>query len=187
MAVAISLLVGFLGGIFFSAFKLGPVSSSHQHTPTQQQVQQGLSPDDAAKILELEKEVAVNPENYEALVELGHRYFDSGQHQKAINMYVKALALDSSDANVWTDLGVMYRRSKQPQKALESFETASTKNPKHEISRFNKGIVLFYDMKDYKGAIAAWNDLLTINPNAKAGNGIPVSEFIKEAEKQLNQ
>jgi hypothetical protein len=34
-------------------------------------------------------------------------------------------------------------------------------------------------MNDREGAVKAWEDLLKINPNAMAPNGLPVSEAIK--------
>jgi tetratricopeptide (TPR) repeat protein len=73
----------------------------------------------------------------------------------------------------------MYRRNGQPVKALEVFDKAIALDPRHEQSRFNKGIVLRYDMNDREGAVKAWEDLLKINPNAMAPNGLPVSEAIK--------
>jgi hypothetical protein len=51
-------------------------------------------------------------------------------------------------------------------------------DPKHEISRFNKGIVLFHDLKDEKGAIAAWESLLAINPEAKSPSGQAVRQLV---------
>jgi hypothetical protein len=41
-------------------------------------------------------------------------------------------------------------------------------DPRHEISRFNKGIVLMHDLQDQKGALQAWEELVKINPIAKA-------------------
>jgi tetratricopeptide (TPR) repeat protein len=73
----------------------------------------------------------------------------------------------------------MYRRNGQPLKAIESFDKAMAIVPNHEQSRFNKGIVLRYDLNDREGAIRAWEELLKINPGAIAPNGQPLSEAIK--------
>ncbi len=178
----IALVVGFLGGIFYSALQSGPTGSVQTTSvPPQQQRQQppGLTREQASDILRLEQEVAANPANIEAWTQLGHIYFDINNPAKAISAYEKSLELRPGDPNVLTDLGVMYRRNKQPDKALAAFEKAIAIDPRHEQSRFNKGIVLRYDMNDREGAMKAWEDLLKINPNAMAPNGIPVSEAIK--------
>jgi len=181
MVVAlIALVVGFLGGIFYSAIQSGPTGSVQTTSaPPQQQQQPGMSNEQARAILDLEQEVAVNPTNVNAWTQLGHVYFDTNNPPKAIRAYEKSLELNPNNPDVLTDLGVMYRRNGQPDKALATFEQAIAVAPNHEQSRFNKGVVLRYDMNDVEGARKAWEELLKINPNALAPNGIPVSEAIK--------
>jgi cytochrome c-type biogenesis protein CcmH/NrfG len=178
----ITLVIGFLGGIFYSALQSGPAESVQQTTsapPPPASQQSGMTNEQAQTILTLEQEVAVNPNNADAWVQLGHVYFDTDNPPKAIRAYEKSLELRPGDPNVLTDLGVMYRRNGQPDKALESFDKAIAIDPNHQQSRFNKGIVLRYDLNDRKGAIKAWEELLKINPKAMAPNGQPVSEAIK--------
>jgi cytochrome c-type biogenesis protein CcmH/NrfG len=178
----ITLVIGFLGGVFYSALQSGPTGSVQTTSvPPQQQQQQapGLTSEQARDILNLEQEVAANPTNVNAWTQLGHVYFDTSQYAKAIRAYEKSLELRPDDANVLTDLGVMYRRNGQPEKALEAFDRAIAVAPRHEQARFNKGIVLRYDMNDREGAVKIWEELLEINPNAMAPNGMPVSEAIK--------
>jgi cytochrome c-type biogenesis protein CcmH/NrfG len=181
MVVAlIALVVGFLGGVFYSAIQSGPTGSVQTTSaPPQQQQQPGMSNEQARAILDLEQEVAVNPTNVNAWTQLGHVYFDTNNPPKAIRAYEKSLELNPNNPDVLTDLGVMYRRNGQPDKALAKFDQAIAIAPNHEQSRFNKGIVLRYDMNDVEGARKAWEELLKINPNAVAPNGIPVSEAIK--------
>ena len=138
-------------------------------------------------IASLEDETAKNPQNTKAWVQLGNEYFDSSQHEKAIWAYRKSLELDPNNANVWTDLGVMYRRSGQPKAAIEAFDKAIQVDPKHEPSRLNKGIVLLHDMQDFEGAIAAWEDLLAVNPIAMGPTGRSVDEMVQSMKKQGNQ
>jgi cytochrome c-type biogenesis protein CcmH/NrfG len=178
----IALVVGFLGGIFYSALQSSPTGSVQTTSglpPQQQQQQGGLSNEQARNILSLEQEVAVNPTNLNAWTQLGNVYFDTNNFPKAIRAYEKSIELSPNNANVLTDLGVMYRRNGQTNKALEAFDRAIAVSPSHEQSRFNKGIVLRYDLNDRDGAVKAWEELLKINPNATAPNGQPVSEAIK--------
>ena len=181
----VALIIGFLGGIFYSAMQSGPkggvqTASAPAGPPQQQQQQQPeLSNEQARSILSLEQEVAVNPSNANAWTKLGHVYFDTGNPPKAIRAYEKSLELSPDNSNILTDLGVMYRRNGQPQKALEAFDKAIAVDPRHEQSRFNKGIVLRYDMNDREGAVKAWEEVIRINPSATAPNGQLVSEAIK--------
>jgi len=178
----VALVIGFLGGIFYSAFQADPTGSvqtaSAPAGPSQQQ-QPNLSNEQARSILSLEQEVAVNPTNVDAWTQLGHVYFDTNNPAKAIRAYEKSLGLSPDQPDVLTDLGVMYRRNGQPEKALEVFDKAIAIDPTHQQSRFNKGIVLRYDLNDRDGAVKAWEELVKINPSAAAPNGQLVSEAIK--------
>lgn len=182
------LIIGFLSGIVFSIYKTPAGGGNAQIAGGQPQAQPGkLTADQARQLLQLELEVQKNPENVEAWTNLGHLYFDSDQANKAITAYNKSLSLAPNNADVLTDLGVMYRRAGDPQEAIASFDRAIQANDKHETSRFNKGIVLLYDLKDQPGAIAAWQGLINLNPMATAPNGQMVSEIIKEIQdKKIN-
>ncbi|UCE51370.1 MAG: tetratricopeptide repeat protein, partial [Desulfobacterales bacterium] len=95
--------------------------------------------------------------------------------------------LQPNNANVWTDMGVMYRRSGKPQEAIKAFDKAIEADSKHEVSRFNKGIVLLHDLKDEQGAIRAWEDLMKVNPFAMAPNGQSVDQMVTQMKKQVNR
>jgi tetratricopeptide (TPR) repeat protein len=62
----------------------------------------------------------------------------------------------SSDLNpnVITDLGIMYRKVGQFQKAIETFNRAITIDPQAKQARFNKGIVQLYDLGDKSQPLA---------------------------------
>ena len=175
-----ALVVGFLGGVVFSSFKT-PGYQPTASAPQQQQPQQ-FDQQQAQQVLALEQQVRSNPNNGQAWVQLGNLYFDTNQPPKAIEAYNRALQIIPPDPNVLTDLGVMYRRNGQPMQAIESFKKAAALSPTHEPSRFNLGIVYLYDLKDKDKAIAAWQELLTINPNAIASNGRPIRDFIADAQ-----
>jgi len=178
----VALVVGFLGGIFYSAMQnpSGSVqTASAPGAPSQQQSQSNISSEQARAILSLEQEVAANPTNANAWLQLGNVYYDTGNPPKSIKAYEKFLELRPGDPNVLTDLGVMYRRNGQSEKALEAFNKAIALDPTHQQSRFNKGVVLLNDLNDREGAIKAWQELLKINPDAVTPNGKPLTEVIK--------
>lgn len=116
--------------------------------------------------------IAKDPKNYEAIVGLGHLYFDTGQPEKAIEMYQKALEINPNDANVRTDMGTMYRNLGNFDEAIEEFRKSASIDPKHEQSRYNLGVTLYQDKNDLKGAADAWEELLKINPNHPNAEGL---------------
>ena len=179
----ITLAIGFLGGIFYSSLEqMNEVVNSSQ-TAIEGNNQQSFQA--ASRIPVLKKIVQEDPKNAEIWIELGNIYFDTNRYPEAIHAYQKALELSPSNANVWTDLGVMFRRNDQPQKAIESFNMAIKVDPSHEVSRYNKGIVLLYDLNDPKGALEAWEELLSVNPFAQAPGGQNVAEIYEMVKKGL--
>lgn len=178
---AIIFLVGFICGVGFAVYKLG--AGEGQQTVTTNQQANDQAAQMAAAITNLEATVTAKPDDFQSWVQLGHLYFDTDQADKAITAYETSLKYHSGDANLLTDLGVMYRRIKQPEKAIEWFEKAQALDQVHQPSRFNEGIVRFYDLKDTEGAIASWEELLKINPDAKAGNGQGMREFVEQVKR----
>ena len=151
--------------------------------PAQQAApQQSPAPDraTAARIAELEKAVIRNPSDRNAFVELGNLYFDADQAKLSIMAYENALRLKADDPSVMTDLGVMYRRDGQYQKALDCFKKTLEIEPGHPVALFNTGIVFYYDLHDAAGARKAWEELLKTHPDAKAPDGTPVTELLKQ-------
>ena len=189
--VVASLLIGFIGGVAFGIYKSGTIADPHAtRAPEAREVQM----QEEARKAQLQEQIVTfkaqtrdNPNDLQAWIQLGHLYFDASQEKEAIHAYEKALALQPDNADVWTDLGVMYRRSGQPEKAIDAFDRAMNLDASHEISRFNKGIVLFHDLKDQKGALAAWKSLLAINPNAQSPGGQTVKELVKRIEQNQSE
>ncbi len=135
----------------------------------------------------LEDIVKQNPDNYEAWVSLGHNYFDTHQHKKAITAYDRALSINNSDPNVWTDMGIMYRREKQPKKAIESFTEALKRKPDHLSALFNTGLVKLVDLQDVEGAITAWEKAVAINPEATTPDGQTLRSVLEDLQKTLKK
>ena len=175
-------IVGFLAGIGFAVYKMGPAASP---PATGQESTQQVPQETAQAIAQLEIQVTKDPKDYQSWIKLGHHYFDTDQPEKAIQAYTQSLTLHSGDANLLTDLGVMYRNTGQKEKAIESFDKARAMDPKHEPSRLNKGIVMLFDMNDPKGAIASWEELLQLNPEAKMTDGSSVKEFVTNIREEL--
>jgi predicted TPR repeat methyltransferase len=119
-----------------------------------------------------------SPDDADAWTALGNAYFDTGRHAEAVDAYTRSIQIDAGDPNVWTDRGVMYRRLGNPEKAIEDFNTAAAIDPRHPMSRFNKGIVSYYDLDDLDTALSAFEAVLDIDPNFRTPAGVPLRDFM---------
>jgi tetratricopeptide (TPR) repeat protein len=177
LVVVIAFLVGFITGATVAILKgkigaQGPaVVQKPQMAPAP--APPGPSPREvAAKIQTLKDIVKKDPKNLPAWVELGNLYFDSNQPKEAIEAYEQYLAVKPDNADVRTDMGIMYRNLGDFDRALEEFRKAAQSDPKHVNSRYNIGLVLLHDKQDMKGAIKAWEDYLKLDPNSERAQRI---------------
>ncbi len=136
--------------------------------------------DHEAQQFKLEEAARKNPNEPGVWAQLGNFYFDHQEAQQAVLAYEKSLALQPDAPDVIVDTGIMYRELKQYNKAVEYFDRAIALDPKHQNARFNKGIVLYNDLNKKAEGVAAWKELLRVQPNAKVSGGMSLEEFIKE-------
>lgn len=170
------------------------VGAAPAGSPAAQKVQQGItaggtgpvSPE-LQHIAHLEQALQQHPDDAARWTELGNAYFDTGQPFKAIEAYKRSLRLQPNNPGVLTDLGIMYRESGQYEQALESFDMAIRRKPDHEQARFNKGVVLLFDLHRHAEAKAVWQELLGINPSATAPDGTSLRDLIRQCDKPLPQ
>ncbi len=184
------LVVGFIIGLVYSGMnqpkiRKAEVNQSQQPAspaakPDQSHTHTPVVPNKNSEIAQLKQILGADPQNAAAWAKLGHMYFDTNRFDEAIDAYRKHLEINPKNADVWTDMGVMYRRSKQPGQAIQCFNKAIEADPKHKTSRFNKGIVLLFDLNKTQEAVAMWQEILDFDPSAKAPDGRPLSQLIEQ-------
>jgi len=177
LVVVIAFLVGFITGATVAILKgkrgiEGPAMvQKPQMAPVP--APPGSSPLEVASKIETLKEIVKkDPKNLPAWVELGNLYFDSNQPKEAIEAYRQYLAIKPDNADVRTDMGIMYRSLGDFDRALEEFGKAVQTDPKHVNSRYNIGIVLLHDKQDIKGAIKAWEEYLKVDPKSERASRV---------------
>ncbi len=147
---------GDLGGFFSSIFK-GSTGSS---ADTQAQ----------AQIIQLKAKLDKSPKDKASWIGLGNAYFDTGKYQNAIAAYQKVLALDPTNYDVMTDMGVAYNALNQNDKALEIFKKVTGAKPDHAMAWFNLGVI-YKSKNDVPNMKFAWERFLTLQPTgAQADN-----------------
>ena len=176
---AVALVVGFLIGTAVTVYRSLPEGSTPEALSLRKpDPGQQANPGRMKEIKALEAKVAQNPQNVDAWTELGNRYFDSDQPEKAIKAYERAIEIKPGNPDVITDMGIMYRRMEQPKRAVEAFERAIAADPRHETARFNKGIVLLHDLNDTEGAIRSWEELIRINSEYTTPTGQKIKDMV---------
>ncbi len=179
--VVIAFLVGFISGATVAILKgtKGTEKTAMVQKPqmappgAQMSVPKGPDPVEvASKIQTLKEIVKKDPKNLAAWVELGNLYFDTDQPKEAIEVYSQYLVIKPDNPDVRTDMGIMYRKLGQFDRAIEEFKKAAQSDPKHANSRYNIGLVLLHDKQDIKGAVKAWEDYLRVDPNSERAQRI---------------
>lgn len=156
-----ALLAGLIGG--YLIFSLGNRSTERPVAGGDIPVGAGSPNDYQQRITEAEKVVAREPRNFQAWVQLGNDYFDTGNSQKAIEAYSKALAIKPDSPDVLTDQGIMYRKVGWFDKAIANFEQAQRIDSRHLQSLYNLGAVYAEDLKQPDKALKAWSRYLEID------------------------
>jgi tetratricopeptide (TPR) repeat protein len=169
LIVVIALVIGLLGGfLLFSLTGKKEAPSQTEEMPAGS----GSPIDYQQRIAELEKIVANEPKNLQALTMLANDYYDTDQPQKAIDIYTKAIELDPRNPNLLTDQGVMYKRIGSFGKALANFEKAQSIDSQHLQSLYNMGIIYAEDLKQPDKALKTWEHYLELDSTSPAAQQV---------------
>lgn len=163
LITAVALAVGFVGGIFYNAFS---TQSGSVQIPVSQST--GQPPDNslqqANRVLALEKEEAANPDNVDAMIELGDIYFDSNKFQEGIAIFTKAEKIAPANTHILNDLGLLYMNTDEYDAAMEKFKAVLNIDPNHSHSLYYIGVV--YRLEgDTETALQTFEQVLSLNPN----------------------
>ncbi len=118
----------------------------------------------AEAIVRLTEAVALDPDFFDARVNLGNALLDAGDPQAALPHYRRALALNPDAAAVHNNLGNLHRELRQPTEALASYRRALALDPGHARAWSNVGNIQ-KDLGDTRGALDAFRRSLALAPN----------------------
>jgi Flp pilus assembly protein TadD len=146
---------GFLLGLTLGSFVIGPkiaqsklagapvvAESAPVETPSAPATATG-NPMGAVmqQLAALKDAVAKNPNDADALGQLGEMYMQAAKFPQAAEYLQRSLAV-RDDAAVRMDLGICYKESHQPEKALAEFQRSASMAPDQWQPLFNEAIVL---------------------------------------------
>jgi cytochrome c-type biogenesis protein CcmH/NrfG len=108
--------------------------------------------------------LARDPDDLEANVGFGNLLFDSGQWQRAVEHYARALAQDPKNADVRVDMAIAYHNLGRDDQARAEMERVTREAPHHRNAWLNLGVVTAA-MGDNAAAVQAWERYLALEPN----------------------
>ncbi len=148
---------GFLLGLVLGSMVLGPKLAQSKLAGAQPAAAPAEAPASAApvaqasggnpmgavfqKINELKQAIEKNPNDADALTQLGSMYMDAGKFPQAAEYLERSLKV-RDDPQVRTDLGICYRNNGDTAKSLAEFQQVVRTNPDQWQALFNEVIVL---------------------------------------------
>ena len=93
------------------------------------------------QINNLKQQIERDPNNADALAQLGTMYMDAGKFAQAIEYFERALKV-RDNPQVRTDLGICYRNNNEPDKSLAEFRQVVQADPQQWQALFNEVIIL---------------------------------------------
>ena len=121
-----------------------------------QQTPAPVANDSSQAIKQLNAHLSENPNDFDALSNLGDVYFQTSQYMEAIKIYDKALAVNPMSADCLNDKGLAHYFVGDAQSALESLDRAILADPGYVNAWLSKGWVLL-NLGRYQEAIEPLN------------------------------
>jgi hypothetical protein len=110
--------------------------------------------------------LAKNPKDLDATIGLANLEFDSGQWDRAIDYYSRALSIDPKNADVRVDRAIAYHATGQNDVAKKELLQVTRERPDHKNAWLNLGVVS-RDGGDRAGALRAWQRYLELDPQGE--------------------
>ena len=127
--------------------------------------------DDA--IVELERVLDGEPENYDAYYDLGHVYFELGDYETAIDNFENVISYEQNQNNelLYYALAQAYEANNQIDKAISNYLKAIAVNNKFTLA-YKKVGILFLAREDYDDAIEYFENYINFDIPDEEKDGV---------------
>ena len=134
----------------------------------------------------LTKALEFLPDNVQLYINLSTVYIDTGQADKAEEMFQRLTQL-SPTAETYFNIGVQYYNYQQPEKAVEYFKKTIELNPKFAMAYYDLGLALV-SLDKLKEAVVYFEKYLELEPDSpEAAEVKKLIEALKKSEdKEIN-
>ena len=134
---------------------------------TQQKLQQAVPLHQQGKLAQArklyEEILASEPDNFHALHLLGVVALQSGQRERAIELFRRAIAINSRFAPVHDNLGIALKGLGRPEEALASHDRAIALDKNFADAHFNRAHALI-DLRRFEQAVASFDQAISRKP-----------------------
>ena len=102
----------------------------------------GLNPELAAKLRPLQERLAQNPNDANAIVDIGFTYFEAGSFREAIRNFEKASEVDPKNVDALVGLGMALQDTGRREEAAPLFDKALEVDPDNSFAKIRKAYFL---------------------------------------------
>ena len=124
-----------------------------------------------------------DPNNSDLLNQIGTLYKSTHQFKEAAGYFQKAIDADPKNVGARTDLASCLFYEGDADGAIQQLQRSLAYDPKDANSLFNLGMIRLQAKNDPSGAVAAWQQLLKLNPTLSDDKKTAVKKLIAEARK----
>jgi cytochrome c-type biogenesis protein CcmH/NrfG len=158
-----------------------PEPTAHAAAPTQQMPTMEQMKQMGDKTAEpLLAKLKTDPDNADLLAQVGNVYKSTHQFKDAAGYYERSLQANPKNVAIRTELASCLYYSGDADGALAQLQQSLKDDPKDANSLFNLGVIRWKAKKDTRGAIAAWQQLLSANPKLEDGKRVQVEKLIAD-------
>ena len=123
-----------------------------------------------------------DPNNVDLLTQVGNIYKATHQFKDAADYYDRVVKIDPKNVAIRTELASCLYYNGDVEGALEQLQQSLHYDPKDANSLFNLGMIKWQGKQDAKGALTAWQQLLTTNPQLSADRKATVEKLIADVQ-----
>jgi tetratricopeptide (TPR) repeat protein len=155
-----------IAAVLFGRYGLPGRGGGTGGTPSTAQ-QNTLIPLDTERVAQLMAEVQLDPNNKDALFELGERYFEANEWQSSIDWLTKLLAVDSTNTYAQTDIGTANFNLGLPDVAKTAWLAVLQIDPNYVQAHYNLGF-LYANIEpvDLAAARQEWQKVVELAPGS---------------------
>ena len=119
---------------------------------------------DIDRIQDLQDTLAKDEQNFQARRELALILLDNGYSKEALQHLLYLKEFFSDDSGIYYNLGIVYEKIKQYNKATDAYQTAIKLAPEEADAYFNLGLV-YIEQKKYDEGIECFKNVLKVDEN----------------------